>query len=99
MGSKPIWGQKCRIAGIRGHAEPSEHFDAVANPGGADPALPPLARRGGEPGAPAAADRLCRRLCALLPDGDYRSEEHKSELQSLMRISYAVCCLKKNKKN
>src|SRR3546814_944621 len=26
----------------------------------------------------------------------YRSEEHTSELQSLMRISYAVFCLKKN---
>src|SRR3546814_4187181 len=26
---------------------------------------------------------------------NYRSEEHTSELQSLMRISYAVCCLKK----
>src|SRR3546814_5971475 len=25
----------------------------------------------------------------------YRSEEHQSELQSLMRISYAVLCLKK----
>src|SRR3546814_5593005 len=30
---------------------------------------------------------------------DYRSEEHTSELQSLMRISYAVFCLKKKKKN
>src|SRR3546814_6498177 len=30
----------------------------------------------------------------LLVDG--RSEEHTSELQSLMRISYAVFCLKKN---
>src|SRR3546814_1950255 len=28
-----------------------------------------------------------------------RSEEHTSELQSLMRISYAVFCLKKNKKH
>src|SRR3546814_7113528 len=28
-----------------------------------------------------------------------RSEEHTSELQSLMRISYAVFCLKKNKYN
>src|SRR3546814_7496794 len=28
-----------------------------------------------------------------------RSEEHTSELQSLMRISYAVSCLKKNKAN
>src|SRR3546814_8856245 len=26
-----------------------------------------------------------------------RSEEHTSELQSLMRTSYAVCCLKKKK--
>src|SRR3546814_1680794 len=30
---------------------------------------------------------------------DTRSEEHTSELQSLMRISYAVFCLKKKKKN
>src|SRR3546814_5068009 len=29
--------------------------------------------------------------------GDARSEEHTSELQSLMRISYAVFCLKKKK--
>src|SRR3546814_3732837 len=28
-----------------------------------------------------------------------RSEEHTSELQSLMRISYAVFCLKKHKNN
>src|SRR3546814_9654317 len=28
---------------------------------------------------------------------DWRSEEHTSELQSIMRISYAVFCLKKNK--
>src|SRR3546814_4846624 len=28
-----------------------------------------------------------------------RSEEHTSELQSLMRTSYAVFCLKKNKQN
>src|SRR3546814_3806755 len=29
--------------------------------------------------------------------GSHRSEEHTSELQSLMRISYAVFCLKKKK--
>src|SRR3546814_7987417 len=34
---------------------------------------------------------------ALTPNSD-RSEEHTSELQSLMRISYAVFCLKKKKK-
>src|SRR3546814_260846 len=31
------------------------------------------------------------------PDRQWRSEEHTSELQSLMRISYAVFCLKKKK--
>src|SRR3546814_6260352 len=31
--------------------------------------------------------------------GETRSEEHTSELQSLMRISYAVFCLKKKKRN
>src|SRR3546814_2076473 len=31
-------------------------------------------------------------------NGKSRSEEHTSELQSLMRISYAVFCLKKKKK-
>src|SRR3546814_2701386 len=38
---------------------------------------------------PAALDALSRR------DHLIRSEEHTSELQSLMRISYAVFCLKK----
>src|SRR3546814_1138094 len=47
-----------------------------------DPA-PPLAEIG--PGVP-----------AFLPHADHvRSEEHTSELQSLMRLSYAVLCLKK----
>src|SRR3546814_10216805 len=39
---------------------------------------------------PGVRDRRARLL---------RSEEHTSELQSLMRISYAVFCLKKKKKN
>src|SRR3546814_6934582 len=33
----------------------------------------------------------------LLSPAGFRSEEHTSELQSLMRISYAVFCLKKKK--
>src|SRR3546814_7197378 len=32
---------------------------------------------------------------AAMADPEIRSEEHTSELQSLMRISYAVFCLKK----
>src|SRR3546814_7567560 len=34
---------------------------------------------------------------AMQAQSDVRSEEHTSELQSLMRISYAVFCLKKKK--
>src|SRR3546814_7104372 len=68
---------------------------------------PYLYRRAWRATAPAAIDRsavewllaesklpqLCR-LCAIerFPHG--RSEEHRSELQSLMRTSYAVFCLK-----
>src|SRR3546814_6803606 len=36
-------------------------------------------------------------LPVLVADQNQRSEEHTSELQSLMRISYAVFCLKKKK--
>src|SRR3546814_6806513 len=45
-------------------------------------------------GYPAARARL---LASALDADANRSEEHTSELQSLMRISYAVFCLKKNK--
>src|SRR3546814_14224255 len=41
--------------------------------------------------------RLLRLLHAGGRDATARSEEHTSELQSLMRISYAVFCLKKKK--
>src|SRR3546814_2148175 len=43
------------------------------------------------------ADYLAHRYRCTLGDlvDDGRSEEHTSELQSLMRISYAVFCLKK----
>src|SRR3546814_2850546 len=38
-----------------------------------------------------------RAVTRFEPDWRIRSEEHTSELQSLMRISYAVFCLKKKK--
>src|SRR3546814_2913207 len=49
-------------------------------------------------GRPQAAARGLIGLAALLFIAA-RSEEHTSELQSLMRISYAVFCLKKKKNN
>src|SRR3546814_10116788 len=46
--------------------------------------------------AAVAAERADRgEVAALRPAGDRDSEEHTSELQSLMRISYAVFCLQK----
>src|SRR3546814_2058458 len=51
----------------------------------------------------AAVDQGLHRLMAMaqhrLLAQRARSEEHTSELQSLMRISYAVFCLKKKKKH
>src|SRR3546814_9515036 len=50
----------------------------------------------------AVNDRLLGRpiveINVVLIEHVVRSEEHTSELQSLMRISYAVFCLKKKKK-
>src|SRR3546814_9720220 len=49
---------------------------------------------------PRQADIAANRISILTPVGagliGLRSEEHTSELQSLMRNSYAVFCLKKN---
>src|SRR3546814_7351519 len=48
----------------------------------------------------AGRERKVARLVEVMRGGEFeatRSEEHTSELQSLMRISYAVFCLKKNK--
>src|SRR3546814_8685271 len=58
------------------------------------------AHRHRQPQDPHRRQRAPRRPRRLAPVGDHRrSEEHTSELQSLMRISYAVFCLKKKKKN
>src|SRR3546814_5374596 len=59
------------------------------------PALAGLAAAATAPGPSASGREGVERLAADLKD---RSEEHTSELQSLMRISYAVFCLKKKKK-
>src|SRR3546814_1948063 len=70
--------------------------------GGAEPIDPSLRYRVvfavtkpiGDGGAPHHDLVRVARFLTLLADA--RSEEHTSELQSLMRISYAVFCLKKN---
>src|SRR3546814_9977056 len=54
--------------------------------------------------APPVTFRLCSVPCgprriSIPSRSNVRSEEHTSELQSLMRISYAVFCLKKKTRN
>src|SRR3546814_6758166 len=62
--------------------DPAARARGAARHAGAAGALPAALR-------PAAGGRV---------PGHQRSEEHTSELQSLMRISYAVFCLQKKKR-
>src|SRR3546814_2153002 len=64
-----------------------------------EPMVPPISRT-----RPMRKSTLPRRQCASTPDTEEatiwfasRLEEHTSELQSLMRISYDVFCLKKKR--
>src|SRR3546814_9323959 len=60
-------------------------------------ALESLALRGEQPDARRRDLPPFRAAPARCPGSSARSEEHTSELQSLMRISYAVSCLTKKK--
>src|SRR3546814_6907802 len=63
----------------------------------AEPELGPAMQEGLDRLRSAGARIVERELPRSFDDAG-RSEEHTSELQSLMRISYAVFCLKKKKK-
>src|SRR3546814_1396871 len=74
--------------------------------GGGQPAILPLVDQPRELARgpalfvePVGLDQLLQdaKLVIGIEDREIRSEEHTSELQSLMRISYAVFCLKKKK--
>src|SRR3546814_5779208 len=64
---------------------------------GHDLSLPLTRSDATDPDQPLARPGVCSGAVALGVAGT-RSEEHTSELQSLMRISYAVFCLKKKTK-
>src|SRR3546814_6911445 len=57
----------------------------------------PILRKAFGGSGPAWEEPNLRRVYTRVRPGLIRSEEHTSELQSLMRISYAVFCLNKNK--
>src|SRR3546814_2031938 len=60
--------------------------------------LRPIGREQGRRGRSRANPPGANRARVSAPASAPRSEEHTSELQSLMRISYAVFCLKKKNK-
>src|SRR3546814_10225012 len=82
---------------------PTVHFYTIAGPGSevrplgivSAPFLPPLIRISPD-GRHVVVEKYLTRSDIPSAWRD-RSEEHTSELQSLMRISYAVFCLKKKK--
>src|SRR3546814_5026421 len=90
-----------RQRGGRGAGHRQRHHRAESQRAADPPAQPPVGGQGGagvgrEPRAGGVQlFGFARPARAAAP---HRSEEHTSELQSLMRISYAVFCLK-NKKN
>src|SRR3546814_9292882 len=86
-----------RLAGESATRNPADFSASILSPA---PPLPPAMiapawpmRRPGGAVTPAMKPQM-----GFLIFDARRSEEHTSELQSLMRISYAVFCLKKKKK-
>src|SRR3546814_5190371 len=95
-------------AGIRRFAETDDDAFLVGlsipipvfglNPGGIREATSALAQARENRRASEVAVRTALSRTYLALSASHRSEEHTSELQSLMRIPYAVFCLKKKKK-
>src|SRR3546814_3446454 len=83
----------CNTRSIPGHFSHKEHVTNLA----AKVVLKVQFRAGQMTEQVHHVDRQNRCFNGGHPRG--RSEEHTSELQSLMRISYAVFCLKKKQKN
>src|SRR3546814_1431964 len=90
LAHRPRGAWASRGAAKRRHRDAgARDADFAARRRGAQGALTGFARDGGNRQPVEPDDRLSA-------VGTNRSEEHTPELQSLMRISYAVFCLKKN---
>src|SRR3546814_1375413 len=96
---RPVWVESGRLPGLQARFPVGSQlqpicFDCGAIATGIEFSLGECRKRGIE------AERLVEGEFRNVPGfekGIERSEEHTSELQSLMRISYAVFCLKKKK--
>src|SRR3546814_3486551 len=85
---RPVAGHPAAAAVLPGHLLARQRGRGIRQP----PVLLVRGHRRRERGR-----GLCRRRARAAALWLARSEEHTSELQSLMRISYAVFCLKKKK--
>src|SRR3546814_3698483 len=82
---KVVVRERCRVSGCRLPNEDSLRISEM-----------PIQAMYSAPASSSALDAPGISLIStLMPSAVIRSEEHTSELQSLMRISYAVFCLKK----
>src|SRR3546814_10590739 len=93
VGNKGVTSTRCRFVTTPGKVVT---ITAVAAPGARDAASIDVAITGCKF---LKALEIFVQPAAILNPVVIRSEEHTSELQSLMRNSYAVFCLKKKKKN
>src|SRR3546814_5214571 len=86
---------RCRSdCGVTGYGEDQDQADRFADP---SPRSPEEDSDRPGPWQDAPRGGTGRYRGSPRRDQEARSEEHTSELQSLMRISYAVFCLKKKK--
>src|SRR3546814_2530685 len=80
-----------------------ERVSRLCRPHSPHPLMPSAAEGGVSrhalPIIPGPLDTIATRSLGVNGERGRRSEEHTSELQSLMRISYAVFCLKKKNKS
>src|SRR3546814_3564825 len=88
------------ILGFVGRRNPTKTDDDFAGPKYLNTRTTPIFTKGEALfGYAEAGERLADDALPVIVEGPIdRSEEHTSELQSLMRISYAVFCLKQKKK-
>src|SRR3546814_9469978 len=93
----PILGQ-VEIAGGIGGEERRRHEEPFAPARHVGAVTGHQLQMGQEEGRAVQIDATLGECRRQHPQRRRRSEEHTSELQSLMRISYAVFCLKKKKK-
>src|SRR3546814_10677039 len=91
-------GHRRTVGRAMGHEDGRSRRSELERAAADRPQLRRRTRRGGMARRPIAHAASSPPAAGASGRGNARSEEHTSELQSLMRITYAILCLKKKKK-